>query len=467
MAKQALWQIFYGRGTDGYGVLGASPSGRPFIGAVAALCRAVGSPDRPGDVRPFLLSKREGTAVLMVRACRGAADPTGRATIFFHALIADATLLREAGLDAFGLSSAGMFAESCPSCEPSDMPFPDVRRRNAVQNDNRTVDIPATISSERPLDELVRQELGGKSLDLNWATFSFNPLPDFDICVLSSYSPRKGAGTLYAFDDAGLHRLSPESVQRKSACEAGARRFTRQKMLLLLSLAVNVAFFVAVLLPRDKTDGSNPDGPPDKIEMPESDAREKWELKWRTEWEKSLPPPQPAMSEAEAREKWEAQWKSEWAKAIPPRQPVITEAEAREKWETQWKTEWEKSLPPLPPAMTEAEARTKWEHQWKAEWEKSLPPAPSAMTEAEAKAKWEDAWRMEWMQTLRLDFEKHLGSSCGEWPIPFNDKDSPFTLSIRSLQTEPAEEKLAQKWRIYRACKACSDFIQTHINPKP
>ena len=497
MAKQMLGQIFYGRDRDGYGVLGTSPSGRPFLGAVAALCRTVGSPDRPGDVRPFLISKREGDAVLMIRACRGAVDPTGRATIFFHALIADEAALRAAGLDAFGLASAGVFLESCPSGEPSDMPFPSVRRWNIVQNEIRTVDIPATISSERPLDELVRQELGAKSIDLNWTTFSFNPLLDFDICVLSSYSPRKGAGTQYAFDDAGLHRLSPEPVQRKTPCEAGARRFTEQKMLLLLSLAVNVAFIVAALLPRDKTDGSNPDGPPDKIEMAESDAREKWELKWKKEWEQSLPPPQHAMSEAEAREKWEAQWKSEWVKAIPPRQPVITEAEAREKWETQWKTEWEKSLPPLPPAMTEAEARTKWEHQWKAEWEKSLPPVPpamseteakakwamqwkkewekslppipSAMTEAEAKAKWEAQWKAEWetayRQKLQSTFEKLLGGN--QRVLDFEKEMVKLDPYYEDYKDNKAKPPTLQTMDLYKALKSYVSFVEdTIINPQ-
>ena len=215
MSEQILGQIFYGRAPDGYGVLGSSPAGQPFIGAVAALCRAVGSPDRPGDVRPFLLSKREGAAVLMIRACRGAADPTGRATIFFHALVADEASLRIAGLDAFVLANASVFAESCSSREPSDLPFPNARQHEATPTEGRGIDMPATISSERPLDDLVRQELGEKSLDLNWASFTFNPLPDFDLSVLSSYSPRKGTGTQYTFDDAGLHRLSPETAQRK------------------------------------------------------------------------------------------------------------------------------------------------------------------------------------------------------------------------------------------------------------
>ena len=34
-----------------------------------------------------------------------------------------------------------------------------------------------------------------------------------------------------------------------------------------------------------------------------------------------------------------------------------------------------------------------------------------------------------------------------------------------SADTEPEDEKLAQKWRIYRSCKTCFDFIQTHFNP--
>lgn len=379
-----LGQIFYGRAPDGYGVLGSSEAGRPFIGAVAAFCRAVGSPDRPGGVRPFLLSKREGTAVLMIRACRGPADPTGRATIFFHALIADTASLRAAGLDTFSLAKAGVFAESCPSREPPDLPFPNAIQHEAEPAEGRRIDMPATISAERPLDELVRQELGKKSLDLNWATFTFNPLSDFDLCVLSSYSPRKGTGTQYAFDNAGLHRLSPASVIRNNGGEenSSAVRSSMQRSshFLLLSLAVNAILVFAFLLRGGNGDGGKPEEKPTGIEMTESAAREKWEAKW------------------------------------------------------------------------------------KSEWEKSLPPMPSVMTEAKAKEKWEAPWRKEWTQTLRMDFEKAIRDSGGEWPIHFDNANSPFLPIVRSADTEPEDEKLAQKWRIYRSCKTCFDFIQTHFN---
>lgn len=380
-----LGQIFYGRASDGYCVLGASPAGRPFIGAVAAICRAVGSPDRPGDVRPFLLSKREGAVVLMIRACRGAADPTGRATIFFHALIADTVSLRTAGLDAFSLAKAGVFAESCPSREPSDLPFPNAKQHEAEPAEGREIDMPATISSERPLDELVRQELGKKSLDLNWATFTFNPLPDFDLCVLSSYSPRKGTGIQYAFDNAGLHCLSPASVIRNNGSEekSSAVRSSMQKSshFLLLSLAVNAILVFAFLLRDGNGDGGKPEEKPTGIEMTESAARGKWEAKW------------------------------------------------------------------------------------KSEWEKSLPPMPSVMTEAKAKEKWEAPWRKEWTQTLRMDFEKAIRDSGGEWPIHFGNANSPFLPIVRSADTEPEDEKWAQKRRTYRSCKTCSEFIQKHFNP--
>ena len=342
-----LGQIFYGRAPDGYGVLGSSPAGRPFIGAVTALCRAVGSPDRPGDVRPFLLSKREGAAVLMIRACRGAADPTGRATILFHALIADDASLRAAGLDAFAIADAGVFAESCSSREPSDLPFPTDRQREATPAEGRGIDMPATISSERPLDELVRQELGKKSLDLNWATFTFNPLPDFDLCVLSSYSPRKGTGTLYAFDDTGLHLLSPVPAKKMPVgggtlpVEHSSKR--RSSLPLFLSLAANVTLVLAFLFQGGKGDSGKSKETTTGIAMTESDAREKWERKWKTEWEKSLPTTSSAMTEDEAKAKWEAKWKAGWQSSLPLTSSVATESDTKAKWEAKWMEGWEEA----------------------------------------------------------------------------------------------------------------------------
>ncbi len=137
----------------------------------------------------------------------------------------------------------------------------------------------------------------------------------------------------------------------------------------------------------------------------------------------------------------------------------MTESDARAKWEEQWKSEWEKTLPSSTPAMTEDEAKVKWEARWKSEWEKALPPD---MTEDKARAKWEESWRGKWTRELRADFEETLRTSGGEWPVLIDHPDSPFTPNIRSALAEPNDHKQAVKWRIYRSCRACSEFIKKH-----
>lgn len=386
MQRFSLGQIFYGRGSDGYGVLGVSPAGRPFLGTVASLCRAVGSPDRPGEIPTFLLGKREDDAAIMIRACRGAADPTGRATILFHALVADAASLRSAGLDAFAFADNGTFAATCSTREPPDLVFPDVQAPLSGQPAARTLDLPATVSSDYPLDSLVRRELGGESLDKNWATFSFNPLPGFDLCVLSSYSPRKGEGTHYAFDGAGVHRLSSKAASGKNGggTAAQASHGSPRKspsVLLLVSLVANAIFALALLL-----HGGHP-----KANQSEGAS-------------------------------------------------VVAE-------------------------MTESDARAKWEAQWKSEWEKSLPAPTSDIAESEARAKWEEQWKSEWEESLRKEFKRAIQNSGGEWPILFDNDNSPFGSSIRSAQTEPDDARASARWKLYRSCKACADFIQIHLNP--
>ena len=422
-----------------YGVLGASPAGRPFLGAVAVLCRAVGSPDRPGDVRPFLLSKREGTNVLMIRACRGAADPTGRATIFFHAIIADETALRVAGLDAFALAKAGVFAESCPSREPPDLPFPKAKQHEASPSEGRGIGMPATISSERPLDEFVRQELGAKSLDLNWATFTFNPLPDFDLCVLSSYSPRKGTGTQYAFDDAGLHRLLPEAAQRKpekgGPLPAGRHSTQRSSLILLFSFVANAILVLAFLFHESDGDDSKPEEKPTEIEMTESAAREKWELKWKAEWEKSLPPTPSAMTESDAKAKWMAKWKEEWEKSLPSTSFAMSEVDAKAKWGVKWKAEWEKSTLPTSPVITEAEAQARWESKWMVGWEES------------------------YRQKLRSSFEKRLGGN--QHIADFNRE----IVKIAPYYNKPGYAQECQE--LCSTLKAYVSFLEKIIDQQP
>ena len=98
-----LEQVFYGRGQFGYGILGASQGGKPFENAVESLCEAIGSPDAFWAWKPFLVNKRFRDYCLMACVQPGAADSCGRATVLFHVLIALASELTAAGIDAFAL----------------------------------------------------------------------------------------------------------------------------------------------------------------------------------------------------------------------------------------------------------------------------------------------------------------------------------------------------------------------------
>lgn len=297
-----LGQIFYGRGKDGYGVLGVSTSGRPFSDSVAALCRAVGSPDRPGDVRPFLISKRERGHVIMVRACRDE-DPSGRTTLFFHVLVAKEEELASAGLDAFVLAERGVFVSSLPDGSINDLPFPSSENRS-VNPCSADVRLPAFIAADHPLDAEVHRALGRETLSRNWATYSYNPLQGFDLCVYSSYGASPTNGNRYSFVDGRFIAASvsrPTSPTSQSPAHAKDSSFMFKVSLLLN--AVLGAVLVAVLTLRNGNEKVNQPTPPSQqnaggksrlaktepvLEMTKDEAFKKWGTEWENAYLQTL-----------------------------------------------------------------------------------------------------------------------------------------------------------------------------------
>ena len=444
MSNILLGQVFYGRGPDGYGILGVSPAGRPIVAMVADLCRTVGTPDRPGENPSFLLEKRTGSSVVMIRACRGSPDSTGRATVFFHALVTDMEMLQAENLDAFVLADAGAFSTTCPGRNPPDLSIPVPKPRPSRSNGPRSLEFPATVSSEHPLDALVRRELGPDVLKYDWATFSYNPLPGFDLCVLSAYSPHKGDGIQYTFDETEIHRLSGE--EKKSAQSNGistispVRRIRKPTGVFLVSLAANAVLLLALLLSGDKTGRGNVVADPPQ-ELTEDEAKARWSEKWKKEWKESLPPLS-LMTEEEAKAKWESKWRLQWETALPASPPPMTEEEAKAKWESKWKLQWEESTP------AEESAKTKWGEKWKNEWRATL--------------------ENEWRTAMKNRFEETLTKNCGDpLPLQFDQADSVFTKTIRDAQDEPEDPIQKAKWRMFRTCKACSEFIVTNFYKVP
>ena len=298
-------QIFYGRSRDGYGILGASPLGRPYVGFVAALCRAVGSPDRPGGIQPFLISKREGGTVIMIRACRGDADPTGRSTLFFHALVAPVDVLSPANLDAFVLAEKGVFLStlsksvddfevSVSTGQSGSPPFGELR-------------FPAFVSSNRPLDAEVRRALGRETLTRNWATYSYRPLDGFDLCVHSSYASSPTSGNRYTLENGrfvaidGPCVVSPTPQPQKLS---RAKVSLDSSLMLKASLFVNAILVIGLIVVLALYNGKGNDGQPpqerlpsqvDKSdsqkpnsEMTKKEAFEKWGREWEIDFKRSL-----------------------------------------------------------------------------------------------------------------------------------------------------------------------------------
>ena len=290
---QKLGQIFYGRGRNGYGVLGASPMGHPFTESVAALCRAVGSPDHPDDIRPFLLNKREDGNAIMIRACRGEGDQTGRSTLFFHALVAPASMLAAAKLDAFALVEGGAFLSALPE-KVEDIEIPPSGEHGNMTPSGE-LRFPAFIASDYPLEDEVRRALGREALSRNWATYSYRPLDGFDLCVYSSYATPPEFGSRYAFKSGKLvaaEKLTVVSTEQTMTKNAAS------SMALKVSITANILLALLVILhwlpasripePSNPLPGPTENAKPDSAEMTEAAARTKWETAWKEEWRRSL-----------------------------------------------------------------------------------------------------------------------------------------------------------------------------------
>lgn len=184
-----LEQIFYGRGSRGYAVLGTSPGAKPFAPRIEALCGAVGTPAADYGGEPFLLSVPDGDRVLLVCGRRGAPDSMERGTLFFHALVAEKTVLAAAKADAFSLFDQGAFADKMPTGEIKALridakPGRDGSPSRPTGGHFVDASLPCVIRSDKPDPNLVRAVLAGRVNDCAWSTFAFQFLDGFTAQVL-------------------------------------------------------------------------------------------------------------------------------------------------------------------------------------------------------------------------------------------------------------------------------------------
>ena len=182
----ALEQVFYGRGEFGYAVLGSSSGGFRFEQAVESLCGSMGNPNSPLP-EPFLISKPAGDHVVMVCVCNGRPDTNGRGTVFCHALIGAKDDLAAATLDAFKVFEQGLFKSEMnrQPLKALSVTVEEEHRQQPTAN-AEAAKTPIVLKAKAPNPTAIRLLLGGRTLDLAWATFAFQEMSGFDIYALSA-----------------------------------------------------------------------------------------------------------------------------------------------------------------------------------------------------------------------------------------------------------------------------------------
>lgn len=177
-----LEQIFYGRGSSGYKILGSSIPEGVVTRTVVELCGAIGTPpfDREEDREPFLLQKHFGELLLMICAGTGQSDSLGRGTMFFHVLVGSAREAEKQGITALSLWRDGRFSSALASEKVVSVDYAGGDTSSVRDEGESPIGLPAVVKCTRNENLILIARLGKDSLNGNWASFSWNHLSGFD-----------------------------------------------------------------------------------------------------------------------------------------------------------------------------------------------------------------------------------------------------------------------------------------------
>lgn len=174
-------QFFYGRGSEGYAILGASVPSCGLTDQVLELCQSVGTPgfEREDDDQPFLLQKACGPNVLMACGRNGEPDSLGRKTLFFHVVAVPLSFAKEKWISAADLYRAGLFSEKCRDGKLSALPLDHVSAASGVCETVK-LKFPAVFHCRRAESLRLVKLMGGSLVCTNWTTMSWCVLKGFD-----------------------------------------------------------------------------------------------------------------------------------------------------------------------------------------------------------------------------------------------------------------------------------------------
>lgn len=242
-----LQQAFYGRDPQvGYRLLAASDPTHNKV--IERLCAAIGTPDGVSTVEPFYINYVNGDLRYMIRGCIGNQDDAGRKTLFFHAYIGDHKRMRSINFGIGNLIHDGAFLHRYEKTPALPHDFEESNYSLPWGNSSFAWDRGRlAIVSKKPEFTFLTGLLKGNINDENWASFSFRPLNDFKIYVLSEYAPvmpsdRKcidTSGMLRRMEQSPLKPPSPQKTQQP--CQR--RKASNRNILwvfLALSITINI-----------------------------------------------------------------------------------------------------------------------------------------------------------------------------------------------------------------------------------
>ena len=174
-------QVVYGRGDDGYDILGASVPSCGLTDQIVDLCQCLGTPkyELDEDNKPFLLQKVKGPYVLMACGRNGELDSLGRKTLFFHVFAVPVEYVKEKRISAYDLYRAGLFSDRCCFGKLSGVCVDSVEPLFNGDG-NGFLELPAVVRCRRSLNMELVSLFSGKLVATSWATMSWSLLEGFD-----------------------------------------------------------------------------------------------------------------------------------------------------------------------------------------------------------------------------------------------------------------------------------------------
>ena len=276
--KLRLDQVFYGYGQSGYGMLASSFADEALSWSVVNACLAIGQAAGASLPAPILLSKITGDRIVMARICSGSKDPSGRNTLFVHALSGSVQDVRKAGVTTFTLADAGVFRDSVPG--PSVDAIEVAATPTPTAMSSESLELPAAIETSGPDEKLIRRIVAGRENELSWSTFAFEDMLGYDVICVSKLAPISPCRSIYGQDlrllrkrqgnastrpkpasaDVATIPARPSPSSRDSSLSVGAGRKNKAVIALLVSIVLNIVLAAVVWrMVANKTDDAHGD----------------------------------------------------------------------------------------------------------------------------------------------------------------------------------------------------------------